>query len=65
MPQAQTANVNCQMDTKMKDDLYALARNHERSASAEIRLAIRSHLKRHAISRPSGVARANRTGAME
>jgi hypothetical protein len=44
MPQAQTANVNCQMDTEMKDDLYALAKRHERSASAEIRLAIRAWL---------------------
>jgi hypothetical protein len=46
MPQAQTTNVNFQTDTKMKDDLYAMARRHERSASAEVRLAVRAWLAR-------------------
>jgi hypothetical protein len=47
MPQDQTSNLNCQVRSKMKEDLLALARSHERSASAEIRLAIRSHLEKH------------------
>jgi hypothetical protein len=46
MPQDQTVNLNCQTDAKMRADLYALAKRHERSASAEIRLAIRAWLAR-------------------
>jgi hypothetical protein len=47
MPRADLVIANFQTDTKMRDDLRALAKSRERSISAEIRLAIRAHLKEH------------------
>jgi hypothetical protein len=36
--------MNFQIERRMRDDLHALARRRERSASAEIRIALRNHL---------------------
>ena len=36
--------MNFQIERRMRDDLHALARRRERSASAEMRIALRNHL---------------------
>jgi hypothetical protein len=40
-----TVCINFQTDAKMRDDLHAMARQQERSASALIRLAVRALLE--------------------